>query len=78
MSELQATVDSTLWVEKYKPKTIDDVLCEKHLKDKFKEFIDKKDMPCLLLAGSAGNGKCVHRDTEIEIFVSDELYEKLK
>ena len=41
MSDLRGTVDSTLWVEKYKPKTIDDVLCEQQLKDKFKEFIRK-------------------------------------
>jgi DNA polymerase III delta prime subunit len=57
MSDLQVTVDSTLWVEKYKPKSIDEVLCEQHLKDKFVEFIAKGDIPNLIFPGNAGNGK---------------------
>jgi replication factor C small subunit len=57
MSDLKATIDSTLWVEKYKPATIDDVIIEHSLKTKFKEYITTKDIPCLLFAGAAGVGK---------------------
>lgn len=57
MSDLRVTVDSTLWVEKYKPQSMDDVLCQQHLKDKFKEFIQNKDIPNLIFPGNAGNGK---------------------
>jgi len=57
LNELKKTVDSTLWIEKYKPATLDDVLIEGHLKKKFKEYIEKKDIGNLLFQGSAGNGK---------------------
>ncbi len=57
LDDLKVTVDSTLWVEKYKPTCIDDVLCQEHLKDKFKEYIKNKDIPNLLFQGSSGNGK---------------------
>jgi len=55
--DLKIAVESSLWVEKYKPTMIDDVLVEDHLKVKFKEYIDQKEIPCLLFAGSSGNGK---------------------
>lgn len=58
LAELKQTVDSTLWVEKYKPSTIDDVLIESHLKSKFKEYIEQpENMTNILLQGGPGNGK---------------------
>jgi replication factor C small subunit len=57
LNEVKVAVDSTLWVEKYKPTSIDDVLCPDHLKTKFKEYIDSNDIPSLLFQGTAGNGK---------------------
>lgn len=78
MSELQKTVDSTIWCEKYKPKDIDDVLISDEHKTKFKEFLQHNDIPHLLFSGNAGNGKCVSYDTEIEVYVSDSLLSKIK
>jgi len=57
LNEVKVAVDSSLWVEKYKPTEIDNVLAENHLKEKFKQYIEKKDLPNLLFQGSAGNGK---------------------
>ena len=46
-----------LWVEKYRPKTIDDCILTSELKETFKEFVKQKELPNLLLSGTAGTGK---------------------
>ena len=46
-----------LWVEKYRPKKIDECILPDSLKDTFREFLSNGDMPNLLLSGSAGTGK---------------------
>ena len=46
-----------LWVEKYRPKTIDDCILPEDTKKTFKEFLAKGEIPNLLLAGPAGCGK---------------------
>lgn len=46
-----------LWVEKYRPKTIEDTILPVELKKMFQQFVDQKNIPNLILAGSAGVGK---------------------
>ena len=46
-----------LWVEKYRPKKISDCILSDDLKDSFTEFLNKKEIPNLLLSGTAGTGK---------------------
>jgi|TARA_Y100000310_G_scaffold147207_1_gene146480 DNA polymerase III delta prime subunit len=46
-----------LWVEKYRPKTIDECILAEGLKKTFQEFVDNKEIPNLLLTGTAGIGK---------------------
>lgn len=46
-----------LWVEKYRPKTVNDVILPKRIKRDFEAFVKTKDIPNLLLSGSAGVGK---------------------
>ena len=46
-----------LWVEKYRPKKIQDCILPDALKNTFQEFVNKKEIPNLLLAGTAGVGK---------------------
>lgn len=46
-----------LWVEKYRPKTIDDCILTPELKSTFSSFVAKGEIPNLLLTGSAGVGK---------------------
>jgi len=50
-------LDQFLWVEKYRPKKIADTILPKDLKVTFQQFIDQKNIPNLLLTGSAGVGK---------------------
>ena len=46
-----------LWVEKYRPKTIEDCILPISIKKTFQDFLDKGEVPNLLLAGPAGCGK---------------------
>lgn len=49
--------DDFLWVEKYRPKTIDDVILPADLKEFFKEVIKSGELPNMLFTGTAGLGK---------------------
>jgi DNA polymerase III delta prime subunit len=46
-----------LWVEKYRPQTIDECVLPEALKKTFKEYIDQGELPHFLFAGTAGIGK---------------------
>ena len=46
-----------LWVEKYRPRKIEDCILTNELKETFKQFLNKKEIPNLLLSGTAGTGK---------------------
>lgn len=49
--------DQFIWVEKYRPKTIEDTILPLDLKATFQQFVDQKNIPNLILSGSAGVGK---------------------
>ena len=46
-----------LWVEKYRTKKIADCILTEDLKNTFSKFLDQKEIPNLLLSGTAGTGK---------------------
>jgi DNA polymerase III delta prime subunit len=50
-------VKEFLWVEKYRPKTVQDCVIPSNLKKAFQQFVDNKEVPNLLLCGTAGTGK---------------------
>ena len=49
--------DEFLWVEKYRPQTIEDCILPEQTKKTFLDFLDKGEIPNMLLAGPAGCGK---------------------
>jgi len=49
--------DEFLWVEKYRPKKIEDCILPEQTKKTFLDFLDKGEVPNLLLSGPAGCGK---------------------
>tara|TARA_Y100000389_G_scaffold204486_1_gene257330 strand:+ start:7845 stop:8786 length:942 start_codon:yes stop_codon:yes gene_type:complete len=49
--------ENFLWVEKYRPQTIDDCILPEDTKATFNEFLKKGEVPNLLLCGTAGTGK---------------------
>ena len=46
-----------LWVEKYRPDSLDTYIGNEHLKNKVKLYLESEDVPHLLLYGKAGTGK---------------------
>ena len=46
-----------IWVEKYRPKTIDECILPDNIKKTFKEFLNRGEIPNMLLAGPPGVGK---------------------
>lgn len=50
-------MEHLLWVEKYRPKTIEDCILPDAIKSTFQEYVNRKEIPNLLLSGTAGVGK---------------------
>jgi len=46
-----------IWVEKYRPKTIEDCILPESTKKTFQDFLNKGEIPNMLLAGPPGIGK---------------------
>ena len=46
-----------IWVEKYRPKTIEECILPDNIKKTFTEFLNKGEIPNMLLAGPPGVGK---------------------
>ena len=46
-----------IWVEKYRPKTIEECILPEQTKKTFQSFLDKGEIPNMLLAGPPGIGK---------------------
>ena len=57
-----------LWVEQYRPKTVDDCIFPQNLKNTFKEFVEQGNIPNIILSGGPGVGK-----TTIAKAVLDEI-----
>ncbi|MHA1145732.1 MAG: replication factor C small subunit [Candidatus Helarchaeota archaeon] len=46
-----------VWVEKYRPRTLDEVVNQKEIVSRLKNFVEKESLPHLIFAGPAGIGK---------------------
>lgn len=46
-----------LWVEEYRPETVEDCILPESTKESFKGFLEQGEIPHLMLCGSAGVGK---------------------
>jgi DNA polymerase III delta prime subunit len=50
-------MSNSLWVEKYRPDTLEGYVGNEHILEKVKIYIENEDVPHLLLYGQAGTGK---------------------
>lgn len=50
-------MEHLLWVEKYRPYKVEDCILPDAIKSTFQEYVNRKEIPNLLLSGSAGVGK---------------------
>ena len=67
-------IKNTLWVEKYRPSTLDSYIGNKHLRSKVKVYIESGDLPHLLLYGRAGTGKTTLAKLLVNNIDCDYLY----
>ena len=72
-SERGASVSIGLWVEKYRPRHLKEVVNQKEIIERLTTFVEKRAMPHCLFAGPAGTGKttsalCLSRDLYGEDF----------
>ena len=64
----------TLFVEKYRPNTLDNYIGNQHLKSKVKHYLESSDLPHLLLYGKAGTGKTTLAKLLVKNIDCDYLY----
>ena len=50
-------MEHLLWVEKYRPAKVEDCILPDAIKSTFQEYVTRKEIPNLLLSGTAGVGK---------------------
>lgn len=50
-------IENTLWVEKYRPKVIEDLVLPTNYMETFKKYISSQDIPHLIFSGPPGGGK---------------------
>ena len=65
-------IESTLWTEKYRPRTMEDVVIDDSTRKMLQSFIDKKSVPHSLFVGRPGTGK-----TTIALILRDKLIKGL-
>jgi replication factor C small subunit len=62
-------VEFEIWAEKYRPKSLKEVINQVHVTERLEAFVKEKNIPHCLFAGSAGTGK-----TTCSLAMSHDLY----
>jgi len=63
--EAESSPGREVWIEKYRPQTLDDVYGHEQIVSRLRSYIEQDDLPHLLFAGPAGVGKCTTGETPI-------------
>ena len=67
-------LEHTLWVEKYRPDSLESYIGNEHLKSKVEVYLESGDLPHLLFYGRAGTGKTTLAKLLVNNIECDHLY----
>ena len=67
-------IKNSLWVEKYRPSSLDTYIGNEHLKSKVEVYLESGDLPHLLFYGRAGTGKTTLAKLLVKNIECDYLY----
>jgi len=67
-------LEHSLWVEKYRPTSLDTYIGNEHLKSKVSVYLESGDLPHLLLYGKAGTGKTTLAKLLVNNIECDHMY----
>ena len=67
-------IEHSLWVEKYRPQTLETYIGNDHLKSKVSVYLESGDLPHLLLYGKAGTGKTTLAKLLVKNIECDYIY----
>ena len=62
---------NALWVEKYRPHTINDMVLNEDQKQFLTKCVEKQDLPHCLFIGPPGGGKCHDGEELIDVYIED-------
>ncbi len=65
-----------LWCEKYRPKVIADMILPQRMKESFTAIVDSGELQNVILAGSAGTGKCLSGEELITIEMAETTFNR--
>ncbi|MFB6310780.1 MAG: hypothetical protein ABEH64_06300 [Salinirussus sp.] len=54
-----------VWIEKYRPRRLEDILGQDAIVERLESYVARDDLPHMLFAGRAGIGKCATGETPI-------------
>ena len=63
--------DSSIWIEQYRPKSFEEFVGQEVIVSRIKSFVENKNMPHLIFAGSPGTGK-----TTLALIITKSLFKE--
>ncbi len=68
-------LNSYLWTEAFRPTSIKEMILPASTKRFFNKLVKKGEISNLLLhSSSPGTGKCLYKDSELEIEIDEDVY----